>query len=54
MTVTDIISMLEKRIAQIGQLRTSAERLGDIERVTALDAELAETEATLAALRALE
>jgi hypothetical protein len=53
MTIATIIEMLERRVAHLSQLMTSAEALGDIARVTALETELSETEATLAAIRAL-
>ena len=52
MTVSQIIEMLERRVAYLSQLRSSAAILGDIARVTSLDEDLAETELTLATLRA--
>jgi hypothetical protein len=50
MTVAEIIEMLKSRIAQLGQLRSSAVTLGDIARVASIDSDLAETELTLATL----
>lgn len=52
MTVNQIIEMLERRVAYLSQLRSSAAALGDIARVASLDEDLAETELTLATLRA--
>jgi hypothetical protein len=52
MTVSQIIEMLERRVAYLSQLRSSAAALGDIARVASLDEDLAETELTLATLLA--
>jgi hypothetical protein len=52
MTISQIIEMLERRVAYLSQLRSSAAALGDIARVTLLDQDLAEAELTLATLRA--
>lgn len=52
MTVSQIIEMLERRVAYLSQQRSSAAALGDIARVASLDEDLAETELTLATLRA--
>lgn len=52
MTVSQIIEMLERRIVNLSQLRSGAAALGDIARVASLDEDLAETELTLATLRA--
>ena len=52
MTVSQIIEMLERRVAYLSQLRSSAAALGDIARVASLDEGLAETELTLATLLA--
>jgi hypothetical protein len=54
MTVAEIIEMLRRRIAQLGQLRSSAVTLGDIARVAAIDGDLAETQLTLATLLAID
>lgn len=53
MTVTEIIEMLSRRLANLSQQRSSAGSLGDLERVASLDAEIAETQSTLDALRTL-
>ena len=53
MTVTEIIEMLGRRLTNLSQLRSSADKLGDLDRVSALDAEIAETQSTLDALRTL-
>jgi hypothetical protein len=52
MTVSQIIEMLERRVAYLSQARSSAAALGDIARVASLDEDLAETELTLATLLA--
>ena len=52
MTVNQIIEMLQNRIVHLSQARSSAAALGDIARVASLDEDLAETELTLATLRA--
>ncbi|MFY7819908.1 MAG: hypothetical protein ACOVP3_03575 [Rhodoluna sp.] len=52
MTVSQIIEMLERRVAYLSQLRASAAALGDIARAASLDEDLAETELTLATLLA--
>lgn len=54
MALAEIISLLEKKLANLGQLRSSAAGLGEIERVMALDSEIAETSATLDKLKALQ
>ena len=53
MTVNQIIEMLQRRLVNLSQLRTSAADLGDLDRVSALDAEIAETQNTLDALNTL-
>jgi hypothetical protein len=53
MTIPDLIQMAQARVAYLSQQRTTAVALGDVEAVARLDTELAETEATLATLRAL-
>ena len=53
MTIPDLIAMLKRRLAYLGQLRTSAAAIGDVDQVDRLDAELAETQATLNQLGSL-
>jgi hypothetical protein len=53
MTIPDIIAMLRRRLAYLGQLRTSAAAIGDVDQVDRIDAELAETQATLNQLGSL-
>jgi hypothetical protein len=53
MTIDQIIEMLERRVAYLSQLRSSAAALGDIPRVASIDEDLAETELTLATLLAV-
>ena len=53
MTIAQLIEILERRVAYLSALRTAAERLGDVEQLAQLDGELAESQATLATLRAI-
>jgi hypothetical protein len=53
MTVDYLIQLLTRKVATLSQLRTSADALGDIDRVEELDVQIAETQTTLAALRSL-
>ena len=53
MTVNEIIDMLRRRVANLQATRTQASQIGDVARVAALDAEVTETEATLAQLETL-
>ena len=52
MTIPDIIALMEARIAYLSQQRATASSLGDMPGVLRIDADLAETELTLATLRA--
>lgn len=54
MAISELIYLLEKKLANLGQLRSSAANLGEIERVMALDNEIAETTATLDKLKAVQ
>lgn len=53
MTIAELIDMLRKRIAHMTMTRAQAAQLGDMARVAALDADIAETETTLAQLGSL-
>jgi hypothetical protein len=53
MTISDLISLALARLANLTAQRTSAASLGDAVRIAQLDTEIAETEATLAALRGI-
>jgi chaperonin cofactor prefoldin len=53
MTIQNLIAMCQAQLANLSMLRTSAERLGDIDQVMALDAKLAETQNTLNELQSL-
>lgn len=53
MTLSQIIEILETRRAHLTQLRNSPDAQRDLDRATSLDAEIAETEATLAQLRSI-
>lgn len=53
MTVADLITILRNRLSTLGQQRGHAVAIGDVERVAALDADIAETTTTLAQLESL-
>lgn len=53
MTIAHIIDMLKRKLANLSQLRTFAETMGELDRVLALDVEIAETQNTLDALNTL-
>lgn len=53
MTVPELISLATNQLTHKSQLRTAAERLGDVAQLAQLDADIAETQATLDALRAI-
>jgi len=46
-SIVSLIDMCKAQIAYLGQLRVSAERLGDVEQITAIDVKLTELETTL-------
>lgn len=47
MKVSDLITLLERRLVYLGTLRSSAAALGDIAQIERLDADMAETQETL-------
>jgi hypothetical protein len=53
MTISDLILFTQARLATLNGARATASARGDAERVAQLDAEIAETETTLAALRGI-
>lgn len=53
MSLSQIIGILEARRAHLTQLRNAPDAQRDLDRASALDAEIAETEATLAQLRSI-
>lgn len=53
MTVADLIILAQSRLSALNSARATAVSLGDIDRITALDSEIAQTEATLTQLRSL-
>jgi hypothetical protein len=53
MTIADLLGLAEARLSTLNGAHTTATRAGDAARVAQLDAEIAETTATLAALRSL-
>ena len=53
MDATDLIEQAQRWLARQTQLRAEAERLGDAQSIAAIDAEIAETESTIAQLQTL-
>lgn len=53
MHIADLIALARTRLAYLSALRADAERLGDTGRVAAIDAEAADTQATLTTLEAI-
>jgi hypothetical protein len=53
MTVDDLIRQARTWVARQTVLRAEAERLGDSTAITAADAEIADTESTIATLESL-
>ena len=51
MTIGELITLLENQIATLNGARTTADRSGDIEQALLIDAKIAETTATVAALK---
>jgi cbb3-type cytochrome oxidase cytochrome c subunit len=51
--VQSVIAMAQRRLAYLSAQRTAADALGDAEQVARLDDQIAEVEATIAALQAL-
>ena len=51
--IGDFISLLQRRVEQYSQLKTSAELLGDFERADYLTLEIEKAESTLAQLQTL-
>ena len=53
MTLSDLITLAQNRLATLNNARASAVATGQDDRIASLDAEIAETEATLAQLRSI-
>jgi hypothetical protein len=53
MTIEYIISILERKVANLGSAKTSAEMIGDLDRVQLLEAEIFQTQASIANLKTL-
>lgn len=53
MTLNDIVVLLGNRITALNGALSHASAVGDIDRVVALEAEIAETQATLTQLQTL-
>jgi hypothetical protein len=53
MLAIELIALCEARIANLQQLRTSAQQLGNVARVAALELEIADAQRTLDSLRNL-
>ncbi len=53
MTIAQLITLASNRLAMLNAARATAVALGHIDRLDPLDADIAETQATLDALRAI-
>jgi hypothetical protein len=53
MTLAELITIIRNRLNTLDQQRGQAVSAGDLARVTAIDADMAETQATLDALNTL-
>jgi hypothetical protein len=53
MKISDLIILAQNRLSTLNNARASAVATGQSDRVSALDAEIAETEETLVALKAI-
>jgi hypothetical protein len=53
MTVNDLITLAENKLAALNQRRTTAHQLGDTSDMPKIDAEIVDTETTLSSLRAI-
>lgn len=53
MNIQHLIAIVERRLVYLSQCRASAESTGDVERMSAIDADINETNATLERLRTL-
>jgi hypothetical protein len=53
MTIPELIAMCERRIVYLESVKGSALALGDIAQVDTIDAEIAQTQATLNILKAI-
>ena len=47
MNITNLIDMCRAQLVNLSTLRTSAEKLGDIDQLMSIDAKMAETQQTL-------
>jgi len=54
MQLIEIISIVSNRLNYLNSQRTIAVRIGDLDRVSALDSEISDTQATLDKLHTLE
>lgn len=54
MTLAEIIDMLEHRLVHLQSLRGSAVNIGDLAQLDRIDADIADTQATLNLLRPLQ
>jgi hypothetical protein len=53
MTINDLASLARARLTYLSQLMSSYTALGDVEGMTRIEAEIAQTQATLTALEAI-
>jgi hypothetical protein len=53
MNIQELIEIAEKRLVYLSQLKSSAMNIGDMDQVAVVDAQIAETQDTLNALKSL-
>lgn len=53
MTLQDLIRIVSAKLATLNSAKATATALGDLDRVVQLDADIEETQATLASLRSM-
>lgn len=53
MNIQHLIAILERRLVYLSQNRSSAESLGDLVQLAAIDADISETNSTLQQLKTL-
>ena len=53
MSISELIRLMEARLAALNSARASAAAVGDLEQITRIDADVAQTQLTLDQLRTL-
>lgn len=53
MTLDDVLALIDRSLAKLGELRNAADIIGDVDQLEQIDARIAETTATRTAIAAL-